>query len=224
MAKDKIKIKKPKKRETWKISPVTKIKQSDKIYQRKGKKKLDLKKEIECDSEFLKKDYRYCPRCSAQLAEKNIDHRKRKICPVCEFILYKNPAPASAVILTEDEKILLVKRKYQPFKGDWSLPAGFMEYDESPENCAVRETKEEVNLDIRIKRLFNVYSGSDDPRTNAVLIVYLVEVLGGKLKPGDDALEAQFFTRDQIPPNIAFRAHRKVIQDYFDSIGGNAPF
>ena len=143
----------------------------------------------------------------------------------CSFVLSRRRiATAGGVVIEKDNRILLVRRKYHPFKGDWSLPAGFMEYDESPENCAVRETKEEVNLDIRIKRLFNVYSGSDDPRTNAVLIVYLVEVLGGKLKPGDDALEAQFFTRDQITPNIAFRAHRKVMQDYFDSIEGKTPF
>lgn len=224
VAKDKIKIKKPKKRETWQISPATKIQQSNKIYKRKGRKKLDLKKEIECDYQVLRRNSKYCPRCSAELVEKKIDHRKRRVCPVCEFVFYKNPAPASAVIITENNKILLVKRKYDPFKGDWSLPAGFIEYEESPEKCALRETKEEVNLDIKIKKLFNVYSGSDDPRTNAVLIVYLVEVLGGRLKPGDDALEAQFFTRDQIPPNVAFQAHRKVIQDYFDSIGGKTPF
>lgn len=216
---DKIKIKKPKKRQTWKISPVTKVKQSNKVYQRKGKKKLDLRKEMECDFVGLKKDYRYCPRCSSELVQKKMDHTKRKVCPVCGYIFYRNPAPASGVIITQNNKILLVKRKYDPFKGDWCLPAGFIEYDESPENCAIRETKEEVNLDIKIKKLFNVYSGSDDPRTNAVLVVYLVEIIGGELKPGDDAIEAQFFERDNIPPNIAFRAHRQVIQDYFDSIG-----
>lgn len=218
MAKDKIKIKKPKKRETWKISPVTKVKPSDKIYNRRGKKKFDLKKEILCDSDGYKKDYRYCPRCSAELVEKKIDHRKRKVCPVCGLVLYKNPAPASAAIIVENDKILLVKRKYDPFKGDWSLPAGFIEYDESPENCVIREIKEEVNLEIRIKELFKVYSGSDDPRTHAILIVYLVEVVGGRLKAGDDAVDARFFQEDQIPANIAFQAHRQVIQDYFDLI------
>ncbi len=218
MAKDKIKIKKPKKRETWKISPATKIKPSDMIYNRKGKKKFDLKKEILCDSDGYKKDYRYCPRCSAELVEKKIDHRKRKVCPVCGLVLYKNPAPASAAIIVENHKILLVKRKYDPFKGDWSLPAGFIEYDESPENCVIREIKEEVNLEIRIKELFKVYSGSDDPRTHAILIVYLVEVVGGRLKAGDDAVDARFFRKDQIPGNIAFQAHRQVIQDYFDLI------
>lgn len=218
MKKDKIKIEKPKRRQTWKISPVTKVKQSGKTYRRKGKKKFDVKKEIPCDSEGFIKDYRYCPRCSAELVEKKIDHRKRKVCPVCRFVLYKNPAPASGAIIVENRKILLVKRRYNPFKGDWSLPAGFIEYDESPENCVIREIKEEVNLDIRIKELFNVYSGSDDPRTRAILVVYLVEVVGGQLKPGDDATEAQFFGKEEIPPNVAFQAHRQVIREYFNSV------
>lgn len=218
MKKNKIKIEKPKRRQTWKISPVTKIKQSQKTYRRKGKKKFDVKKEIACDSEGFRKDYRYCPRCSAELVEKKIDHRKRKVCPVCGFVLYKNPAPASGAIIVENGKILLVKRRYDPFKGDWSLPAGFIEYDESPENCVIREIKEEVNLDIRIKGLFNVYSGSDDPRTRAILVVYLVEVVGGELKPGDDATEAQFFGKEEIPPNVAFEAHSQVIREYFNSV------
>lgn len=218
MKKNKIKIEKPKTRQTWKISPVTKVKQSQKTYRRKGKKKFDVKKEIARDSEGFRKDYRYCPRCSAELVEKKIDHRKRKVCPVCGFVLYKNPAPASGAIIVQNGKILLVKRRYDPFKGDWSLPAGFIEYDESPENCVIREIKEEVNLDIRIKGLFNVYSGSDDPRTRAILVVYLVEVVGGELKPGDDATEAQFFGEEEIPPNVAFEAHSQVIREYFNSV------
>jgi len=213
-----MKIEKPKRRQTWKISPVTKVKDSEKTYRRKGKKKFDVKREIPCDSEGFRKDYRYCPRCSAELVEKKIDHRKRKVCPVCGFVLYKNPAPASGAIIVENGKILLVKRRYDPFRGDWSLPAGFIEYDESPENCVIREIKEEVNLDIRIKELFNVYSGSDDPRTRAILVVYLVEVVGGKLRPGDDATEAQFFGKEEVPPNVAFQAHRQVIREYFNSV------
>ena len=218
MAKDKIKIQKPKKRQTWKISPVTRVKGSNKVYKRKGKKKFDPKKEMECEIEVSRGAYRYCPRCSIELVNKRIDHRKRKACPACGFVFYRNPVPAAGVILTENNKMLLVKRKYDPFKGDWSLPAGFMEYEESPEECAIREIKEELNLEIKINRLFNVYSGSDDPRTNAVLIIYLGEVIGGKLKPGDDAEEAKFFGKEKIPPNIAFQAHRQLIRDYFDSI------
>ena len=90
-----------------------------------------------------------------------------------------------------------------------------MEYDESPERCAIRETKEELNVDVKLDGLFGVYSGKDDPRTHAVLIMYWAKVTGGKLKPGDDAQKIQFFAKGEVPANIAFLAHRQIIKEFF---------
>jgi 8-oxo-dGTP diphosphatase len=109
----------------------------------------------------------------------------------------------------------LVKRKYEPYRGDWSFPAGFMEYGESPEQCAVRETKEELSVDVELNGLFGVYSGKDDPRTHAILIMYWAKIKGGELKPGDDAEEIRFFAKEEVPPNIAFLAHRQILKEYF---------
>lgn len=169
----------------------------------------DLTKNIE-------KAYKYCPRCGAEMAEKTVDHKKRKVCPVCEYVYYHNPAPAAGVVIEEDGKILLVRRKYEPYKGDWCLPAGFMEYDESPEQCAIRETKEELNVDVEVDGLYGVYSGKDDPRTHAVLVMYWAKIIGGELKPGDDAEEIESFAKDKVPSNIAFLAHRQIIREFFE--------
>jgi len=162
---DQVKIRKPKIRRTWTRSPVTKVKESGKIYKRKRSAdeadETDLTRDIE-------KTYKYCPRCGAEMINKRVDHKQRKVCPVCKFVFYHNPVPAAGVVIEKVNKILLVKRKYEPYKGDWCLPAGFMEYDESPEKCAIRETKEEINLDVELEGLFGVYSGKDDPRTHAV--------------------------------------------------------
>ena len=209
----KIKINRSKRRRSWSINPATKVKPSDKLYQRGKAKVIDGTEENGCQSSHP--NYKYCPVCSAQLVNKIKDGRKRKCCLVCGFILYRNPAPASGVIIEEDKKVLLVKRKYSPFKGDWSLPAGFMEYGESPEACAIREIYEETNLKVKLSSLFGVYSGHDDPRTYAVLIVYLAKNTKGEPKPGDDAQEIAFFKEDEIPSNIAFAAHRQVLKDYF---------
>ena len=211
---DQMKIKKPKIRRTWTRSPVTKVKESGKIYRRKrlagvSPSKVDLTAGIE-------KSYRYCPRCGAEMVNKRIDHRERKICPVCKFVFYHNPVPAAGVVIEKDNKILLVKRKYEPYKGDWCFPAGFMEYDESPERCAVREAKEELNVDVELDGPFGVYSGKDDPRTHAVLVMYWAKVKGGKLKPGDDAEEIEFFGKDEVPQNIAFLAHRQILKEFFE--------
>ena len=213
---EKIKIEKSKVRRTWTRSPVTKVKQSGKIYKRK-------RSTDEADGTDLTagigKTYKYCPRCGAEMVDKRIDHEERKVCPVCGFVFYHNPVPAAGVVIEKDNKILLVKRKYEPYKGDWSCPAGFMEYDESPEQCAIREIKEELNVDVELDGLFGVYSGKDDPRTHAVLIMYWAKIKGGELKPGDDAEEIGFFAKEEIPQNIAFLAHRQIIKEFFEGKG-----
>lgn len=158
--------------------------------------------------------YTFCPWCASSLVLKVADSRGRLRCPNCDFIWYRNPIPAAGAILNRDGRILLVKRKYPPRVGDWCFPAGFMEYDESPIECCLREIREETGLDIAISRLFWVYAGHDDPRSNAVLILYLADIVGGEPAPGDDAIEIDFVDINKVPPNIAFQAHRDAISDY----------
>lgn len=158
--------------------------------------------------------FEYCPWCASPLVLENCDGRGRFRCPECDFIWYRNPIPAAGAIISQGGKILLVKRKYPPKIGDWCFPAGFMEYDESPVQCCLRELREETGLDVKISRLFWVYSGYDDPRSNAVLILFLADINGGRLSPGDDAIDLGFFDPLQIPANIAFQAHRDAAADY----------
>jgi ADP-ribose pyrophosphatase YjhB (NUDIX family) len=159
--------------------------------------------------------FRFCPRCATPL-EKLDDHgHVRLVCPLCAWIHYRNPVPAAGVILEQRGRVLLVRRKYEPRAGAWCLPAGFMEYGETPEHCAVRELEEETGLVARLTGLFGVYAGMDDPRTRAVLVLYTAERTGGRLRPGDDALEADWFTPRRLPRAIAFAAHRQALRDYF---------
>ena len=87
-----------------------------------------------------------------------------------------------------------------------------MEYDESAEQTAIREAKEETNLDIKVKRLFGVFPGFDDPRVHVVVIVYRGEIVNGKMEPGDDAEEVEFFPLKKLPEDIAFTAHRTILK------------
>jgi 8-oxo-dGTP diphosphatase len=162
--------------------------------------------------------YRYCPRCRTPLTEQRLDGTLRLACPSadCEFVFYQNPAPAAGAMVVSDDRILLVKRAHPPKVGWWCLPAGFMEWQEHPSQTAVREVREETGLDIRLAGFFEVYSGTDDPRTNAVLILYLGEVIGGLLSADDDAAEVRYFSFDDLPENIAFASHRQALKDYVD--------
>lgn len=158
-------------------------------------------------------NYRFCPRCGHHLATKYISQEKtqRLICESCNFIFYINPIPAVAVILMNDHHILLVKRKYDPRKNMWCLPAGFMEFGETAEQTAIREAKEETNLDIQVDQLFGVFPGFDDPRVHVVLIVFRAKILNGNPAPGDDASEVVFFPLNQLPKDIAFASHQQVL-------------
>lgn len=158
--------------------------------------------------------YRFCPRCGGLLLAVELDGRERRVCPKADFVQYRNPVPAVGAFVRKDSKLLMVLRKFPPRAGLWTLPAGFMEYDEAPEETAVREVKEETGLDVTVEELFSVYRAGDDPRTRVVLILYEVEIVGGRLKPGDDALKAEFFPLDNLPEDIAFSAHRRALSEY----------
>ncbi len=141
-----------------------------------------------------------------------LDGHRRRVCRACGFIHYLNPTPAVGVLLARAGRLLLVRRKYPPYAGLWSMPAGFMEYGESPEQCAAREALEETGLRVRLGGLVGVYSGRDDPRTHAILIVYRGTSFSGRPRAGDDASEIGWFPLDELP-RLAFRAHRQAIRD-----------
>jgi ADP-ribose pyrophosphatase YjhB (NUDIX family) len=145
----------------------------------------------------------------------------RQVCSSCDFVFYQNPTPAAGVILIEDSQVLLVKRKFEPKAGMWTLPAGFVELGENVRECAVREMKEETNLSVELADLFNIYSAFDDPRASVVLILFLARRIedGAQLRCGDDAMDARFYPIDEVPAEIAFKAHIQALAEIKEYIG-----
>jgi ADP-ribose pyrophosphatase YjhB (NUDIX family) len=169
---------------------------------------------------FARKDhhcgFRYCPLCGRDLAVGTIDGQERVYCPDenCGYVFYQNPIPAAGAILIENDRVLLVKRAHPPKIGWWCLPAGFMEWREHPSETAVRELAEETGLEIKLTSFFEVYSGQDDPRSNAILILYLADIIGGELRAADDAEEVAWHSLDDLPDQIAFESHIQALADY----------
>jgi 8-oxo-dGTP diphosphatase len=158
---------------------------------------------------------KFCPRCGGRLQQRipANDSRNRLVCESCEYILYHNPTPAVAVILQNDQReLLLVRRKFPPGIGEWCLPAGFIEFDETTEQAAIRETHEETGLNIQLIRLVDVFSTMDYPGVPIILIVYEGRMIDGTLRPGDDAIDAYFFPLNNLPEQIAFHTHERVIK------------
>ena len=142
-----------------------------------------------------------------------LEGRERLYCSRCGKIYYENPTPVVAVIARDDKgKILLIKRKIEPCKGEWALPSGFMEIEESPIEAALRELTEETGLKGKSKKLIGVYPNNSEIHGYLVTIIYEVEILGGKLCAGDDAEETEFFAVNQLPP-LAFQSHREALRE-----------
>ncbi len=121
------------------------------------------------------------------------------------------PGIAVDGVLIKNKKILLIKRKNEPFKDKWALPGGFVEYGEKVEDAIVREFKEETGMSVRIKKLCGVYSDPGrDPRGHVISIVFLLES-DDEPRAGDDAIDARFFDLDNLP-DLAFD-HRKIIEE-----------
>jgi 8-oxo-dGTP diphosphatase len=157
---------------------------------------------------------RFCPYCATALEPRDDHGIPRPTCPKCGYIAYQNPSPAVGVVLPHEGGILLVRRKYEPRAGMWSLPAGFMEYGEGPEETARREVREETGFEIDLDLLLGAYPGADDPRVRVVLMVYLGRIIGGIGQPGDDASELGTYTLEALPEDLAFRSHLRAIEAY----------
>jgi len=114
-------------------------------------------------------------------------------------------------------KILLIKRKKEPFKNFWALPGGFINYGEKAENACLRELKEETSLTGEIRKLIGVYSDPKrDPRGHTITIAYLIKNTKGKIKAKDDAKEINWFSIKNLP-KLAFD-HSNIVKDALQSI------
>jgi ADP-ribose pyrophosphatase YjhB (NUDIX family) len=160
----------------------------------------------------LARAYPFCPRCRGPMDASFVGGRSRPVCSGCGFVQFLNPAPGAGVIVRRGEQVCLVERKFAPKQGQWTLPTGFVEWDEEVEETAVREAKEETGLDVRLKGLFAVHSGILPPDQPVIVVFYEAEEIGGELRAGDDAARAGFFALDDLPGPIAFAAHRKVLR------------
>jgi 8-oxo-dGTP diphosphatase len=131
---------------------------------------------------------------------------------------YKYPRPAvtaDCVVMTKEERpqVLLIQRGFDPFKGCWAFPGGFMNMDETTEQSAIRELEEETGLVVTELHQIGAYSKVDrDPRGRTITVAYLVLVDHPIAATGqDDAAKAQWFPIDALPP-LAFD-HEDIMQD-----------
>lgn len=159
------------------------------------------------------KELKHCPRCTEQLTWRQVAGRLRPVCKRCGFIFFFNLKVGAGVLVEVEGEVLLTRRAIPPGKGKWCLPAGYVEYDETPEEAARRECQEETGLTVELDGLLGVYHYRHDPRGRGVLILYLAHIVNGELKAGDDAEEVDFFDPGSLPP-ISFPSHRAALTEW----------
>ena len=160
---------------------------------------------------------KYCRACGAAVTYRlpdDGDTRERAVCTVCGTIHYENPLNVVGTVpVSADGRVLLCKRNIEPRWGKWTLPAGFMELDETTAEGAARETEEEAGAHITMGPLFSLLSV---PRVGQVHLFYLATLLSDQFNPGHETIEARLFSEDEVPwDEIAFRTVNETLRCYF---------
>lgn len=159
---------------------------------------------------------RHCKTCGSA-AEYRVpadDNRERAVCTVCATVHYENPCNIVGTVPAWGDQVLLCRRNIEPRYGYWTLPAGFMELNETLAEGAVRETVEEAGANIELQPLFSLLNVV---RAGQVHLYYRARLLDTRFAPGPETIEAQLFHEHEIPwEDLAFRTVRETLKLYFE--------
>jgi ADP-ribose pyrophosphatase YjhB (NUDIX family) len=159
-------------------------------------------------------EFRYCPVCGGDLHRSIVKEgeKAQMVCTRCGYIYYLDPKVVACTLVEIEGGILLLKRAIEPGKGKWVVPGGFVDRGETVEAAAVRETKEECCIDVRITRLAGVYSY---PGEIPIIIFYEASPVSKNFGVGDESADVRVFPPDQIPwLDLAFPSTRQALENY----------
>ena len=159
---------------------------------------------------------KFCANCGAPVARRVPpgDTLPRWVCDACGEIHYQNPKLVIGTVPEHEGRLLLCRRAIEPRYGYWTLPAGFMENDETTAQAAARETLEEAGAAVDMGEVFTLISV---PRVNQVHLYYRARLRGLEFNPGEETLEVGLFDEGAIPwQDIAFRTVGYTLKRWFE--------
>ncbi len=141
------------------------------------------------------------------------DNLPRHVCDSCGAIHYRNPRLVVGTLPVWQERVLLCRRAIEPRRSMWTLPAGFMEDNETIAAAALRETREEANANVELGEMFTLISV---PHVSQVHVVFRARLMDLNYSAGQETLDVRLFREDEIPwSEIAFRTITMTLQHYF---------
>ncbi len=165
---------------------------------------------------FPRRPIQHCRECGGPVVYRvpdDGDTHPRAVCTRCNTIHYENPLMVVGTIPVLGDRVLLCQRAIEPRYGLWTLPAGFMELNETTAQGAARETDEEAGAQIEMGPLFSLLNVT---HVGQVHLFYRATLLSERLDPGRETIEARLFTEEQIPwDTLAFRTVKTTLQCYF---------
>ncbi len=159
---------------------------------------------------------KFCSECGKSVVHRipEGDNLPRYICEHCDIIHYQNPKLVVGCLPVWKDQILLCKRAIEPCYGLWTLPAGFMENQESLEQAALRESDEEANANLEIENLYSIISL---PHINQIYVLYRAKLLDLDFYAGPESLDVQLFSEEDIPwEQLAFKTIENTLRRFFE--------
>lgn len=158
---------------------------------------------------------KFCSECGKSVVHRipEGDNLPRYICEYCDIIHYQNPKLVVGCLPVWKEQVLLCKRAIEPCHGLWTLPAGFMENQESLEEAALRESAEEANASLEIESIYSIISL---PHINQIYVLFRAKLLDLNFYAGSESLDVQLFNEEDIPwDQLAFKTIDHTLKYFF---------
>jgi 8-oxo-dGTP diphosphatase len=156
--------------------------------------------------------YLFCPFCGQPLAQKCEEGKLRGWCRACDWTYYPHAAASVTGVVQNAGRVLLVKRRHEPFAQCWMFPAGFIDFGEHPKEAMLRELQEETGLIATDAQLMGVHQSEDDPRQPGHFVFFFEIAASGDLASENEENEEIRWFDLHAAPKLSWKLHQFVLE------------